>query len=413
MKFDTIIIGGGLSGLACGISLAEQGKRCAIVSSGQGALHFSSGSIDLLGYEGEKEVKSPLDALASLDANHPYSLVGTENVKAISGDVLAFFERVGVTFVGSNAENHYRLTPVGNLRPTWITLGEYFTANDIDSFKGKKVMLLNVAGYLDMPVKFIASGLEKLGVNCDVAEFSVPELEKRRENASEMRSVNIAKVVETIGIEKIAEIINEKAKNYDILLAPAVFGWNGNGQVEKLQQLTAGKVKLVATLPPSVPGVRLQTLMRKYFQSLGGTILLGDTVESGAIENGKLQWVKTHNLEDEKLIAENFVLATGNFFCHGLAGAPNEVYEPIFGLDVVAKKDRGEWYNEQFFEEQPYMRFGVATDTTFKAKKDGKAIENLYVAGSVLSGANQVKEASMGGVSLITGLYVAKLINKK
>lgn len=413
MKFDTIIIGGGLSGLACGISLAEQGKRCAIVSSGQGALHFSSGSIDLLGYCDEKEVKSPLDALASLDANHPYSLVGAENVKAIANDAPAFLGRVGATFVGNNAENHYRLTPVGNLRPTWITLAEYFSAKDMDSLKGKKVMLLNVAGYLDMPVKFIASGLEKLGVNCDVAEFSVPELEKRRENASEMRSVNIAKVVETIGIEKIAEIINEKAKNYDILLAPAVFGWNGNGQVEKLQQLTAGKVKLVATLPPSVPGVRLQTLMRKYFQSLGGTILLGDTVESGAIENGKLQWVKTHNLEDEKLIAENYVLATGNFFSHGLAGAPHEVYEPILGLDVVAKNDRSEWYNEQFFAEQPYMRFGVATDSTFKAKKNGKAIENLYVAGSVLSGANQVKEASMGGVSLITGLYVAKLINKK
>ena len=413
MKFDTIIIGGGLSGLACGISLAEQGKRCAIVSSGQGALHFSSGSIDLLGYEGEKEIKSPLDALASLDASHPYSLVGAENVKAISDDVPTFFKHVGATFVGNNAENHYRLTPIGNLRPTWITLGEYFSVNDIESLKGKKVVLLNVAGYLDMPIKFIASGLEKLGVKCDVAEFSMPELDKRRENASEMRSVNIAKVIETVGIEKVAEEIAVKGENHDVVLMPAVFGWNGNGQVEKLQQLTAGKVKLISTLPPSVPGVRLQTLMRKRFQFLGGTILLGDTVESGAIENGKLQWVKTHNLEDEKLIADNYVLATGNFFSHGLAGAPHEVYEPIFGLDVFAKNDRAEWYNEQFFAEQPYMRFGVATDSTFKAKKDGKTVENLYVAGSVLSGANQVKEASMGGVSLITGLYVAKLINKK
>lgn len=412
MKFDTIIIGGGLSGLACGISLAEHGKRCAIISSGQGALHFFSGSLDLLGYDEEKEVKNPLEALVSLHSEHPYSLVGVENLKAISAQVPDFLKKVGANVIGNNAENHYRLTPIGNLRPTWLTLDEYFTIEDAESLKSKKVLLLNIAGFLDMPVKFVATGLEKLGVSCEISEISLPELDNRRENASEMRSVNIAKVIETVGVEKVAEKINNKYKNYDIVLVPAVFGWNGNEQAEKLQQLTDCKIKLVATLPPSTPGVRLQGLLCKYFQSLGGTILSGDTVESGLIENGKLQWVTTHNLEDERLTADNFVLATGNFFSHGIAGAPNKVYEPIFGLDVNAKTNRGEWYKEQFFEEQPYMRFGVATDSTFKVRKDGKIVENMYVAGSVLSGANQIKEACMGGVSIITGLHVAGLINK-
>lgn len=48
MKFDTIIIGGGLSGLVCGIECARSGRKTAIVSAGQSALHFWSGSFEFL-----------------------------------------------------------------------------------------------------------------------------------------------------------------------------------------------------------------------------------------------------------------------------------------------------------------------------------------------------------------------------
>ena len=52
MKFDSIVIGGGMAGLSAALRLAEAGQKTLLMASGQSALHFSSGSVDLLESEG-------------------------------------------------------------------------------------------------------------------------------------------------------------------------------------------------------------------------------------------------------------------------------------------------------------------------------------------------------------------------
>ena len=88
MKFDTIIIGGGLSGLISGIYLSQRGQRCVIISSGQSALHFSSGSFDLLNNLPDgTSVQKPLDAISELvkqAPTHPYAKLGENKFKDLA-----------------------------------------------------------------------------------------------------------------------------------------------------------------------------------------------------------------------------------------------------------------------------------------------------------------------------------------
>lgn len=104
MRFDVVVIGGGLAGLSCAIAVAEQGKRCAVVSSGQSALYFSSGSLDLLARLPDgTPVEMPLAALPQLAQQapqHPYALIGPGRVAALSAAAQRLLERCGLNLQG-------------------------------------------------------------------------------------------------------------------------------------------------------------------------------------------------------------------------------------------------------------------------------------------------------------------------
>ena len=402
MKFDTIIIGGGLAGLTAGIELSRKGQKCLIVSSGQSALHFFSGSLELCSL-----ADNPFEAIASLGAEHPYSKIGLDNVKEMSAGLKNFFKEIGATMKGVKDANHWRITPLGVLKRAWLTLDEYATFPSTGEAPWKKVALLNIDGFLDFHTSYIAAGLAQHGVETVVGSVTMPELEHLRKNPTEMRSTNIAKTLTGELLGAFAARINEYAKDVDAVLMPAVVGLTGCTEVVKLRELVARPLHFVATLPPSVPGIRMQLMMKKHFQKLGGTYMLGDSVVSGKFDGGVLKSIKTTNHGDVEFEADNFILASGSFFSKGLASTVDGVTEPVFGLDVDSLAERAQWYRRDMFEAQPYMSFGVATDGSFKVKKDGKPVGNLYAVGSILSGFNAMKEGCGAGVALLTAMHVS------
>lgn len=415
MRFDTLMIGGGLAGLACGIRLAEQGQRCAIVSAGQSALHFSSGSLDLLARLPDgSEVTHPLEALAALAQQaplHPYSLMGAEQVATQAAEAEALLERCGMALVGSYRENHLRVTPLGTHRATWLSPEEVPTLPLGGSLPWRTVAVVGVEGFLDFQPQLVASSLQAAGVDAEARYLSLPALDRLRNNPSEFRAVNIARVLDLPeNLSALTEELTRLTGAAQALILPACLGLEDSQPLAALRTRLGKPVMLLPTLPPSVLGMRLYQRLRRRFQQLGGMIMPGDAVLRAEISGRCIKGIYTRNHGDIPLRAQRVVLASGSFFSNGLQSTRRQIIEPVFGLDLITAAQRADWSRASLCDAQPYLQFGVRTDSGLHPQLGGQSVENLYAIGAVVGGYDPLHQGCGAGVSLLGALYVAQQI---
>ena len=411
MRMDTVIMGGGLSGLTCGIALAKRGLRVTIVAGGQSTLMFNGGSMELLGNVDGKDVTAPLEAISTLPQSHPYSKIGAERLADIADEAKQLLADAGIEMEGNADANHWRITPMGIAKPAWLTLSENLRIDDLNSLPAKRVALMCIRGFFDQPNGMLAQGLRNLGFDVQSIEFTTDDITSLRRSPSEMRATSLAKhLVSNNALQRVADQIKALAADVDLVILPSVLGQTDGNDFKTLQGMCNKPLRLVATLPPAVAGMRMHTLLRHYFKMLGGNYLTGDNAIGGSFEGDKLLNVTTAKLDGMPLRANNFVLATGSFVSRGLAANYERVFEPIFDLDVDADADREQWTRFGVMEPQAYFRYGVATDSSLHCLKQGKPITNLHAIGSILSGHDAIKMGDGTGVSLLTALAVARNI---
>ena len=373
MKHDTVIIGGGLTGLLAGINLQKAGQSTIIVSSGQNALHFFSGAFESI---------SELPPL------------------------------VADTFAEAGVRVHYKegvsLLPMGNFRKSFLSL------EDLDIFPeakfASKALVVNFMGYHDFFSSFIAEGLENAGIQTRIRFIRLPEMEHLRQSPSEMRSVQIARTMDRIW-EKVVKEIRMLLKDEDAVILPQVFGLQDTTVPGRIREAIPAKVVFTGTLPPSVPGVRTIIQLRRRYEVLGGTYLMGDQVIKAHVHDNTVHSVATKNLESHYLEGRSFILSSGGFFSKGLTSTPSRIFEPVFGLDIEYPEDRNAWYNPDFMGRQPYMEFGVKVDQDLHAISGGVPYTNLYAAGGIL-GYSSPGLGYAGGMAINSAFKVVDQILK-
>ncbi len=384
------------------------------------ALHFSSGSIDLLGYfPGRELVTAPLQVLPDFirrHPDHPYAACGLDGII----EAVTFFQNEvaaeQLALYTNESDNHFHITAIGTLKPAFLSPVSVFSPEIKAAFEKKpSIAIINIRGFRDFHPQLAAANLKKnaffaeCGITC--REIELPDGDMPPAGIHKMRSVDVARLFDHApDLEKLARRIIRPDENVHVAGLPAFLGIDRYREVRyELQRVTGALFYEVPTLPPSILGMRLDNALKSRFSALGGVFIAGETVDSGFIENNRVTHIHTSH-QDDQLQARYYVLASGSFFSKGLSSRVSRLTEPVFNLEVADPPNRAA---PSFFspDSHNFLRAGVITDPNLHPRAaGGKTVENLFCVGAVLANYNPVSEGSGSGVAISTGYRAGQLI---
>jgi glycerol-3-phosphate dehydrogenase subunit B len=162
--------------------------------------------------------------------------------------------------------------------------------------------------------------------------------------------------------------------------------------------------------------MRLSKMLIGAVEEAGGRVFEGMQVTSADAEDGYLANLWTEAAGRRKSHpARQYVLATGGILGGGLrAGLDGEIRETALGLPVSPPLRRKDWFQREFLSSSghPIFQAGITTDGEFQpVDASGNHIyDNLYIAGAALGGGDYIRERSLEGVSLVSGILIGKKI---
>jgi glycerol-3-phosphate dehydrogenase subunit B len=406
MTYDTVVIGAGLAGLTAALRLADEGQRVLVVARGVGSTHLAPATIDVLGFA-DGRVERPAQALSTFaDAHpgHPYARLSAELIAAgiewLKGRLPALGYRGGLD------ENFLLPTAVGVAKPSAV-VPETMVGGDLRA--GGRFVFVGL-GLKDFYPAYLA---DNLGGGARAIELSPP-----RGGEADVNSFGLARRFGQPAFrDAIVRELEGRIESDERVGFPAVLGLEKAGEVwRELEARLERPVFEVATLPPSVPGIRLYEAMTAALRQAGGRILIGESVVGAETGDGRIESVVGEAAARPKSFrARSFVLATGGLAAGGIhVDSYGKIREAVFDLALAGLPTLNGRppFRPTYLDEQPLDRVGVTVDDRLRpTDADGRPFfENLHAAGATLAGAAPWREASGNGLSLSTGYAAAGAI---
>ncbi|HNP73430.1 MAG TPA: glycerol-3-phosphate dehydrogenase subunit GlpB, partial [Kouleothrix sp.] len=269
---DTVVIGAGFAGLMGALALADAGRRPLVLAKGQGATHWTSGTIDVWG-AADGSLRDALAKLIAANPQHPYARAGVDGVAAAIDRFRALAEAARYPYVGSLDRNVLLPTALGALRPA-----AFFPATMAagDMRLPGPVLLAGFRELRDFFPPLAAGNLAAQGLAARGVYLNLPPIKRKLDFNTRV----FAQLFDDPAFrEDVGRQLRAARGDATRIGLPAVLGIRDPlGAVAHLQELSGAQIFEIPTLPASVPGQRLFAIFRDAIVRAGGRMQIGAEV---------------------------------------------------------------------------------------------------------------------------------------
>ena len=401
---DLAVIGSGLAGMAASIFALKRNIPTALAGN-TGAIAYTTGYLDLLGYNGENPAELLSDPwlgirqLQATEPGHPLARIPENDIRDAFSEFTAFLGECGIAYGPPGTANITAITPAGTTKPTLCVPATMQAGVDALAAKARCV-IVDFQGLRGFSARQVVANLEGSWPGLSAQRISFPDMPK-----GEIYREVMARALEVPATrEKVAAAILEIRGEAEAVGIPAIMGMHAPDLVmAELSRLIGCPIFEIPTMPPSVPGIRLREMFEQVFPQKGLTLVPQQKVQSLDFSSDGLQLSLADNFGPILIRARAVILATGRFLSGGLKAERDGIVEPLLRLPVSQPATREEWYGMSYLgRDHGIHKCGIEIDDRCRPLNNaGQVVDHrLFAAGAILAHQNWIRSRSGAGIAI-------------